>query len=166
MTDKRSLKMVSAVNETRSLHKRHNRSPPNSVTLLLKTLFQCEFKNLVNTDCIHVSHIRTLKNGVIRGGRLRLHQLTLSQWQASRWSRVTWNDREWPVTSEHAHGGTDKIHKEIRPHPMSRLELGTSQTLNSGICYGKRKSPMRSSWSTDADEYDNRHNYGYIVLRE
>ena len=46
---------------------------------------------------------------------------------------------------------------------MSRLGLGTSQTLNSGIGYGKRKSPTHISWTTDADKYDNRHNYSYIV---
>jgi len=46
---------------------------------------------------------------------------------------------------------------------MSILELGTSQTPNSGTCYGKRKSPTRSSWTKDADEYDKRHNYSYIV---
>jgi hypothetical protein len=57
---------------------------------------------------------------------------------------------EWPNFNvlEHSHGGSEEIHKEIQPHPMSRLGLGTSQTLNSGICYGKRKSPTRISWTT------------------
>jgi hypothetical protein len=158
--------MVSAVNETRSLHKRHNTSPPSSVTLLLKTLFQCEFKNLVNTDCIRRFPHSYFKEWVYQRRATTTSSADPVSMTSLRWSRVIWNDREWPVTSEHAYGETDKLHKEILPHPMSRLELGTSQTLNSGICYGKRKSPTRSSWSADADEYDKRHNYSYIVLRE
>lgn len=169
MTDKNSLKLSRLWTKQGRFTIDNTRSPPCSVKLLLRTWFQCECRTWWILTAYGVSHIRILKNGVVKVGRLRLHQVTLSQWQAWRWSRVIWNDHEWPnfnVTSEHSYGGTEEIHKEIQPHPMSRLALGTSQTLNSGICYGKRKSPTQSSWTTDADKNETGTTAATLLLRE
>jgi len=42
-------------------------------------------------------------------------------------------------------GGTEEIHVEIQPHPMSRLELGTSRhsTAESAVAKGNHQREAR-----------------------